>query len=158
VTWPPTPAKWPPETVEACSEYYEAAYRMGNKDALIMMLGACAISGWPIPKWAGDIIVGAHDYAVHGMLGSWDELFGKPPTPKKGALLRDWQLRWYIHGEILVAQSKGEAIDDLLFERIGKKFGIGGKTKVKKIYKAASDELGRHLRQAKAPRSSNAGK
>ena len=70
--------KWPPETVEECSEYYESAYKAGDKHALIMMIGACGISGWRIPEWVTDIITGADNYAAHGELKSWDEVFGKP--------------------------------------------------------------------------------
>jgi hypothetical protein len=138
---------WPPETVEECSEYCESAYRAGDKHALIMMIGACAISGWLIPKWVGSIIEGADGYAVHGMLKSWDDVFGKPPTPKKGALLRNWQLRWHVLAEVVGAHAKGCPIDDLLFERIGREMKIGGKTKVKELYRLALDELERNRKR-----------
>jgi hypothetical protein len=124
--------KWPPETVEECSAYYESAYRAGRKHALIKMIGACAISGWIIPKWAGDIIEGADGYAASGELSSWDEVFGKPNTRKKA---RKWASVDRVYFDILGEHLRGVPIDDLLFERIGKKLKIGGKTKVKELYR-----------------------
>jgi hypothetical protein len=139
--WPPTPENWPPNTVEECSEYYELAYEMGNKDALIMLIGMCGISGWPIPRWAASIIAEAHSHAIFGSIESWDDVFGKPHTPKKGRRVLEWQRRWHVYCEVQTAHYSGEAIDDLLFERIGKKMKIGGKTKVKNLYAAARDDF-----------------
>ena len=147
--------KWPPETVEECSKYYEAAYRAGDKHALMMMIGACAISGWIIPKWVAEIIEGADNYAAFGLIKSWDEVFGKPNSPKKGEQLRNWQLRWNVYSEVQTAHLKGQAIDDFLFERIGKEMKIRGKTKVKELYAQARDEW---ISRRKASRISNAGK
>lgn len=129
-----------PGTVEEYSKIYESEYEAGDKAALIRMLGVCAVSGWIIPKWAAGILDGAHGYAVHGMLKSWDDVFGKPNTPKRGERVRNFQLRWRVYSEILTARAKGESIDDLLFERVGKKLKIGGKTKVKELYRIVRDE------------------
>jgi hypothetical protein len=155
--WPPQPENWPPDTVEECSDYYESAYKMGNKDALILLIGMCGIAGWPIPKWAASIIVEAPSHAIFGRIRSWDEVFGKPHTPKKGTRLLEWQRRWHVFAEVQTAHSKGEAIDDLLFERIGKKLGIGGRTKAKDLYAAARDEFELNKRR-NALRRSNAKK
>jgi hypothetical protein len=138
--------KWPPETVEECSKYYEAAYKAGNKRALILMIGACGLSGWIIPKWVTEVIVGADDYAASGELKSWDEVFGKPPTLKRAERVHDWDNRHRVLHAVLKASAKGEPIDDLLFERVGKKLGIGGKTKVKELYRLARDELSQAMR------------
>ena len=146
--------KWPPETVEACSDYYESAYKAGNKRALILMIGACGLSGWIIPKWVTNIIMGADNYAACGELKSWDEVFGKPPTRKRAGRVRDFDNKYRVLHEVLKAGAKGEPIDDLLFGRVGKKLGIGGKTKVKELYGLAREELSR----AKTRNISNAEK
>jgi len=143
---------WPPDTFEECSDYYESAYKAGNKRALIIMIGACGLKGWRIPKWVTDIIMGADNYAACGELKSWDEVFGKPPTLKQARRVRDWDNKHRVLHKVLKAGAKGESIDDLLFGRVGKKLGIGGKTKV--LYGLARDELSR----AKARRISNAEK
>jgi hypothetical protein len=114
---------------------------MGNKRALILLIGMCGIAGWPIPEWAVSIIDEADTNAMYGDLKSWDEVFGKPHTPKKGQRLFEFHLRHRVWAEVTNAHSKGEPIDDLLFERIGKKMKIGRKTKVKDLYAAARDEL-----------------
>jgi hypothetical protein len=130
---------WPPETVDGYSKVYESEYRAGDKTALMRMIGICAIAGGAIPKWAADIIEGAYGCAVSGEIQSWDEVFGKPISRKKA---RKWMLRERVYLEVLDAHCRGKAIDDLLFERIGMKLKIGGKTKVKELYGYARKEWG----------------
>src|SRR5262245_38585500 len=117
---------WPPETIEECSDYYESAYKAGNKHVLIIMIGACGLSGWKIPKWVTEIIEGADNYAASGKLKSLDEVFGKPPTRKQARRALDYDNTHRVFHEVLKASAKGDPIDDLLFGRVGKKLGIGG--------------------------------
>ena len=43
--------------------------------------------------------------------------------------------------EVLVAKEKQLPIDDDLFDKIGRKLGVGGKTEVKRLYAAARSEI-----------------
>src|SRR5262249_21817229 len=92
-------------------------------------------------KWVTEIIEGADNYAASGKLKSWDEVFGKPPTRKQARRALDYDNTHRVFHEVLKASAKGDPIEDLLFGRVGKKLGIGGKTKVKELYRLARDEL-----------------
>jgi hypothetical protein len=139
-----------PSTVDRYSRIYESEYEAGDKAALMRMIVVCAISGWIIPKWATDIIEGATGFAAWGEIKSWDEVFGKPIRRKQA---RKWMLGERVYLEVLDAHCRGKAIDDLLFERVGKKLKIGGKTKVKELYGYARKEWGNL-----PPTRANAGK
>ena len=123
----------PGATVEDYSKVYEAEYAAGDKFALARMIVVCAIRRCAIPKWAAETFEGAVSYALTGDIKSWDEVFGKPARRKVD---RKWMYMDRVYFEVLAAKGKGEAIDDLLFERIGKQLKIGGKTKVKELYRA----------------------
>lgn len=97
----------------------------------------------PIPEWVRIGFIRAHDKGYRAKISSWDKVFGRPRTPGQ------WK-RWLHHLSIypdvweLVAEAKsrGVAIDDLLFEEIGERFGIG-KTLVKELYAEACEVYGR---------------
>jgi hypothetical protein len=136
------------------SRQCEAAYKRGNKSALMRMIVICAIREWPNPKWAAEVIEGAHGFAACAMIGSWDEVFGKPNTKRK-SWLRKFALRDEIYFRILELHDlEGRAIDDELFEQVAEEFKhqkIGGKTKIKELYAFSRDFWER-------VRKSNAGK
>ena len=77
-----------------------------------------------------------HIYAKQRTYKSWDRAFGQPRRKRSNGLtsLGD------IQRLILVSKRNGQPIDNLLFEAIGRELGIGGSTKVKKLYSLLKDE------------------
>ena len=69
--------------------------------------------------------------------GSWDDVFGQPHP--KGTHLEQLRLRWSVAFPIWIAveeaRSCGEKVDDGLFKKVGKEFGVS-KTVANQIYYA----------------------
>jgi hypothetical protein len=98
-------------------------------DALYLYIN----TGLPIPEWLRRGFSVAWHKGFAGDIKSWNEVFGRPATKtayKK--LTRDLGCRDKIWE--LVADAKGrEAIDNELFDKIGRDVGIN-RTDVKKLY------------------------
>src|SRR5262249_12243065 len=103
-----------------------------------------------IPKWAAKELTNAYRFARSDQMGSWDELFGKPNgkshpfkpgrrTPLSEKLRRE-RIASYVGDEVLKARHQGRAIDNELFDEIGRELGVGGRTEVKRLYKMAKEE------------------
>ena len=100
-----------------------------------------------IPKWAARVLEGLENHALFDTIGSWDEAFGKPngkPCPFKPGrhtrhteqmIRRGKGIIDRVGDSIWFASQHGRAIDDKLFDEIGREEGIGGKTEVKKMWK-----------------------
>jgi hypothetical protein len=95
----------------------------------------CFVHDIPVPAWAKRSFVYLLGLSLKGEFRSWDHVLGRPPTK---AEVRRWQRHADAIPEvsrlIREASKAGEPINDALFESIGRKLGIGGKTTVKKIY------------------------
>lgn len=135
------------ENPEEYSRVCEAEYSAGDQSALMRMIVFSALSKLPIPNWAADVLTGAHGFAVWDEIGSWDEVFGKPNgkafafkpgrrTKRRSVMQREAR-KYEVWNEILLASQEGRSIDDNLFDEIGRKLGVGGKTEVKRLYAAA---------------------
>jgi hypothetical protein len=131
------------ENPEEYSRVCQAEYEAGNKLALPRLLAMCAMSDWQIPKWAGEILIGAEYAASFGDLKSWDTIFGKR-RPNERRKVMAWAKRWDIYCKVLHYHALGEPIDDPLFEKVGDYYGMG-KTKTKEIYAWMRDREARRL-------------
>jgi hypothetical protein len=100
----------------------------------LMAINHCFSTGRPVPKSVQKAF--EHIYAKQRTYKSWDRAFGQPRRRRSNGLtsLGD------IQRLILVSKRNGQPIDNLLFEAIGRELGIGGSTKVKKLYSLLKDE------------------
>jgi len=123
------------------SENCEADYRRGEKGALMSMIVFCACENVPLPDWAAEVMLQAHQDWQSGELESWGDVFGKHYRGKsrKGAR-RDTPAHVIrVSQEVLRLHRQEEyPMDEALFEAVGKKFGIAATT-VKKLFYGYKD-------------------
>jgi hypothetical protein len=114
----------------------EAAFKKGDKAALLRTINLCLTVKMEVPEWA---CVAFRD-AFHSHPQTWDDVFG--PPPQKGA--QPAKLRKYKSlGPPLVSYARelmalGEPCDEHLMERVGKKFNVSGST-ARRIFDATED-------------------
>jgi hypothetical protein len=109
----------------------------GDKFALMQAIGVCANHGLVMPKWVARGYIKGYYAVLNCNTDSWDGAFGRPY--RKGFHLGKARLRRELRfavrnriSEIRIAEPK-TPIDDGLFERVGKEFGIG-KTLCNRLY------------------------
>jgi hypothetical protein len=118
--------------LEALKEQFEA----GDHFALLLAIRKCANHDLVMPDWVARNFIRRCDQVLGCRQKSWDEAFGQP-YPKGthiASLRRNRELRlavWLRIREIIRTESV--AIDDGLFHRVGKEFGIS-KTIANKLY------------------------
>lgn len=106
----------------------EEAYK---KDPFYLMqaIYVCAIHGLPLPDWGSCAYLAAYYKIVNAKSGSWDGVFGRP-YPKGAHLAAIRKKRKFKHAVFQevskIKESQPDvAIDDGLFGKVGKKFGLG---------------------------------
>lgn len=114
-------------------------YKHGNKSAIPEALYLCALNDLPIPRWLACAYLEAfRDVVLRYRAKSWDQVFGKPH--KKGTHLgakrqfREESLAVYQRVKEILRTESDTPIDGYLFERVGKEFGVGGKTLAEGYY------------------------
>jgi hypothetical protein len=123
-------------------------FKRGDNAALLRALVICAQHHWPIPEWAGMALEKAYRLAEQGAIKSWDQIFGSPlPKGRQQRGLQTKSRRFEVWCRIEDLQNEGNAIDNDLFERVGKELGIGGKTTVADLY-AEVERILRPIRDA----------
>ena len=125
---------------------WEAAHRIeaerqrfqsGDRMALFAAIRICASTDMVMPEWVSNAFIEGYDSVLNCHKGSWDGAFGKPY--KKGTQLtglrqrREKKIMVYMEIREILSSGKTTAIDNELFERVGKKFGIG-KTLANELY------------------------
>lgn len=105
-----------------------------DKRALMDMIVICAQLHAPLPAWASQAVMDADRRYRTGELVSWDNELGKPFPGKrrKGARTRSRKLEVWL--EVRRLKQEGRAIGESLFEEVGKKLEIGGKSTVSRLY------------------------
>jgi len=113
-------------------------YRAGKPHAILDALHVCSLNSLPIPRWCEMAYLAAYRKVRQYKAKSWDDVFGRPhPTGthiKTKRQEREFSLRVYYEVERIKRKDPAVAIDGFLFESIGKKFGIGGKTLTEEYY------------------------
>jgi hypothetical protein len=118
-------------------EIYEL-YRARNPAAIIEALFVCSLNSLPIPRWCELSYLAAYRRVRQYKAKSWDDVFGRPH--QKGKNLgakekeREYSLQVYYRIEDIKRKDPSVATDGALFERVGKEFGIGGKTLTEEYY------------------------
>jgi hypothetical protein len=121
---------------ESIMSLLEDWYKRGNKTAILMGIVTCIDFDQKIPEWCQDAFLDAFTEVRAFGAKSWDDVFGQPH--KKGMNL-DAARKARLFGHQVWARVEelkkdGDAVDGYLFERVGKEFGIGGKTLAETYY------------------------
>lgn len=123
--------------VTALKSYYQE-YLKGTKSAILEALNICASQSWPIPIWCAIAFSEALNEVEEYEVKSWDDVFGRPhPSGMHlGAKKQEWGYSLKVFSRIEQIKKKEPAtpIDGALFERVGREFGIGGKTLTEEYY------------------------
>lgn len=116
----------------------KARYEAGDKNALLGAIRICANHDLVMPEWLARAFIRSYDKVLTHRVKSWDEAFGSP-LPKGKHLnaarkKREKSPAVWLEVRRMVTE-EGRAIDDLLFEDVGKKLGLG-KTQASEFYYA----------------------
>lgn len=114
----------------------KARYEAGDKNALLGAIRICANHDLVMPEWLARAFIRGYDKVLNHKVGSWDDAFGRP-LPKGKHLnaarkKREKGPAAWLEVQRMVKE-EDRAIDDLLFEDVGKKLGLG-KTLVSEFY------------------------
>ena len=108
-------------------DWYEA-HRKGHKGAILEAFYLCSLRSLPIPKWCSLAYLEAYRKVRHYKARSWDDVFGRPhpKNTKIEAKADERKKSVAVYNRILeMLQKEPEtAIDDGLFEKVGKEFGL----------------------------------
>lgn len=119
------------QKLESWRTYFEA----GDRVALFSALRTCAKHNIPMPEWVSRAFISGYDKVINGDVASWDEAFGAP-YPKGVHLSRIRQARLKrsaVWMEVAEERKLGSSINRELFERVGKKLGLG-KTRAEELF------------------------
>ncbi len=117
-------------------EEVRAAVENGDGLAVLYAVKICAQEEIPMPPWLARRFVDRANMVLQEKAASWDDAFGKPWPGVKLTSLRRWQRDLIsVHQRIheLLAGDNPPAIDEALFERVGKPLKLG-KTAVSELW------------------------
>lgn len=120
------------EQMDDCRKRYER----GDKLALMSALFVCIFAKpqKQIPDWAQLAFAEAFLKVFYAEVESWDDVFGKKfPKGHIKQHRKKIELLYPVWSECQRRRRKGEAIDEVLFTRVGKRFHIGA-GQVREIY------------------------
>jgi hypothetical protein len=111
----------------------------GDRQILLWAIMYSARDKELVPEWAAKSLEDIMYRMAEGQFETWDDAFGKPRA--EGVQQRKIQgdSRMTEVWSLVQQRPKGTPIDDNLFADIGRKLGIGGKTKVKELYNRAKE-------------------
>jgi hypothetical protein len=113
-------------------------YCAGDRGAILVALYICSLESLPIPRWCELAYLAAYRKVREYKAKSWDDVFLPPHT--KGTHLATKKQEWEMSPEIfqrieeIKKADPSIPIDGCLFEKVGREFGIGGKTLTEKLY------------------------
>jgi hypothetical protein len=115
----------------------KAQFESGDRWALLAAVRKCANHSLVMPSWVANGFIAAYDTVLSARIGSWDEALGRP-YPKGRHLhnaRQDRERRFDVWLRIrnILSQEPDIAVDDALFERVGRELGIG-KTRANRLY------------------------
>ncbi|HNQ64722.1 MAG TPA: hypothetical protein PKW92_06740 [Smithella sp.] len=113
-------------------------HKAGNSAAILEAIFLCSMNSLPIPRWCEMAYITAYRKVRQYKAKSWDDVFGRPHP--KGMHLetkrqeREKGFKVYDMIEKIKQDDPTTPIDGFLFETIGRKLGIGGKTLTETYY------------------------
>jgi hypothetical protein len=119
--------------------FYDDFVEKGNLSALLdAVYRCCILDGKPLYPWLKLALSYAYERGNHGEIRSWDEVFGKPTrygTGKKIELqIKQEQL---VLNEVARLKAEDKSLNEEEFEAIGRRLGVGAKSKVKELLREA---------------------
>lgn len=128
-------SKWDAlQRIENCHKHFTE----GDQGALMAALRVCACHEIAMPDWLATAYIKAYDQVLTCREKSWDVVFGAPFP--KGANIRARRkkrtLMFGVFNTVNDAILRGQTIDPVLFESVGKKFNLG-KTLAEEYYREA---------------------
>lgn len=123
----------------------------GDQLALLDAIAICAKHGLPMPAWASQAFLAAHDRVVNQERDGWKDVFGTPLKRSQYLLKKRKRTRDFaqVMVSLMLAREEGRPIGTDLFDEIGDKFGLS-KTVVSDIY------YGRPKRKNTLPKQASA--
>jgi hypothetical protein len=105
----------------------------------------CLKHNFKIPKWCREAFVDLYKKVNSLETKNWEDILG--PMYPKGMhlhpLRRFSKFGWAVYKRVnMLASTEGKPIDGEMFERVGRDFGIGGKTLTEEIYYKAKKKYG----------------
>ena len=109
-----------------------------NKSIILEAVFVCTLNDFDLPEWLKEAYRMAYRKVRHYKAGSWSEVFGDahPKGMHRDAKREAREKNHLVYlriREILDAEPE-TPVDGYLFERVGREFGIGSKTKISEIY------------------------
>lgn len=123
---------------EELKELYKIYKEKKDPAVIIEGLYVCSLNSLPLPRWCEYGFLSAYRNVHHYRAKTWDDVFGKPH--QRGTHLeakrqeREKRHLVYRRIEQIKKDEPATATDGDLFERVGKEFGIGGKTLTEEWY------------------------
>lgn len=119
------------------------AYQDGDKKAILEALAICCFYSLPIPRWLERACLAAYRKVQNYKVKSWEDVFGRPHPKGTHILTKRQEIEYsrkvYERIQQIKKNKPSTPIDGALFERIGKEFGIGGKTLTEGYYYKGKD-------------------
>jgi hypothetical protein len=112
---------------------YHERFKAGDKGALLWVIMICAQADWRMPEWVREAFNELYWSGAAGEFDSWDDVFGKPwgTGQKRSAITNNKGVSVWCRVQTL--HDEGAPIDNNLFERAGKEFGLSRST-VSQLY------------------------
>jgi hypothetical protein len=116
------------------SEHFQRAFERGEPLALFSALAIAMDTYTAVPAWAKQGFFAGFEQVCRNEVRSWDAAFGAPvPKGVHLATRRQRHRRLMAAYTVWQKHQAGAPLDDTLFERVGRKFGLG-KTVCKQAY------------------------
>ena len=134
---------WPIDPKHPAVGSLEDRFNASDKQILLWAMDDCAQRGKPIPPWAAKALNDIIYRAAEGEFYSWDDAFGKIFAGIQKRRAQTLARMLDVYYRIRELHAEGHAIDNLLFERVGKelKLQASGKTSVQELYLMVKAEL-----------------
>jgi hypothetical protein len=114
----------------------------GDRRAVLDTLDHC-FSSRPIkevPEWVRKAFCNAYAEIFNALVGSWDDVFGKPEGYLKTRRRRK-ELAFPIWHRVRDLHASGQALDDDMFAAVAKEFGVGAR-QAKSIFYGFENAVG----------------
>ena len=134
---------WPIDPKHPAVGSLEDRFNASDKQILLWAIDDYAQRGKPIPKWAAKALNDIIYRAAEGEFASWDDAFGRIFAGIQKRRARTLARMLDVYYRVRELHAKGHAIDNVLFERVGKelKLHASGKTTVQDLYLRVKAEL-----------------
>ncbi len=125
-------------------EWMRSEYLHGDNSALLIaLLNCCNLKHSPMPNWVSSAVHNAIEQWAYYEKKTLDEAFDvvKPKGFNLNAARKKIDIGVDVYLRVRTLNENGEAIDDGLFDRVGKAFGISGSSAKKYFYERKNGKV-----------------